>query len=147
MKIPDLTQHPPRSPRVRLGGFAVLARVLDKGRATLAGKQGDYIYGNPLDRHFLAFVGIDKDALLEQIKTGAGDWNMLEWVNANASPTRTPHEVRGWSAYIETMALGEAAELEWLAAQIRKINPARNDIQTIVDFLDADDFASFGGAA
>ena len=33
---PDLTQHPPRSPRVRLGGFAHLPRLLDKARATLA---------------------------------------------------------------------------------------------------------------
>ena len=34
----DLTQRPPRSPRVRLGGYAILARCLDKGRATLAGE-------------------------------------------------------------------------------------------------------------
>ena len=31
---PDLTQRPPRSPRVRLGGFVILPRMLDKGRAT-----------------------------------------------------------------------------------------------------------------
>ena len=30
---PDLTQRPPRSPRVRLGGYAILPRLLDKGRA------------------------------------------------------------------------------------------------------------------
>ena len=32
----DLTQRPPRSFRVRLGNYVVLARMLDKGRATLA---------------------------------------------------------------------------------------------------------------
>jgi hypothetical protein len=36
----DLTQRPPRSFRVRLGNYVVLARMLDKGRATLAGKDG-----------------------------------------------------------------------------------------------------------
>ena len=33
---PNLTQRPPRSPRVRLGGYVVLARILDKGRAEIA---------------------------------------------------------------------------------------------------------------
>ena len=33
---PDLTKFPPRSPRVRLGGYVTLPRMLDKGRATLA---------------------------------------------------------------------------------------------------------------
>ncbi len=39
---PDLTQRPPRSPRVRLGGYVILPRMLDKGRAALAGKLGEY---------------------------------------------------------------------------------------------------------
>jgi hypothetical protein len=42
--ITDLTQHPPRGFRVRLGDLVILARMLDKGRATLAGKNGDYEY-------------------------------------------------------------------------------------------------------
>ncbi len=34
LHTPDLTQFPPRSPRVRLGGYVILPRMLDKGRAT-----------------------------------------------------------------------------------------------------------------
>src|SRR5436190_23064698 len=34
----DLTQRPPRSFRVRLGNYVILARMLDNGRATLAQK-------------------------------------------------------------------------------------------------------------
>ena len=30
LSAPNLTQRPPRSPRVRLGGYVILARVLDK---------------------------------------------------------------------------------------------------------------------
>ena len=33
---PDLSQHPPRSPRTRLGGYAHLPRLLDKARAHAA---------------------------------------------------------------------------------------------------------------
>ena len=45
----DLTQRPPRSFRVRLGGFVILARMLDKGRATLSKKNGEYNYNSPID--------------------------------------------------------------------------------------------------
>jgi hypothetical protein len=147
MNAPDLTQRPPRSPRVRLGGYAMLARVLDKARASLVGKAGDYKYGNPMDQHFFAFTGIAQDALLEEVKTGAGDWALLLWVNANASPKRAPHEIRAWSAWLETMPVGEAEDLEWFAAQAKRINPARADLQTVMDYLDADDHVSYGGAA
>ena len=58
---PDLTQRPPRSPRVRLGGYVLLPRMLDKGRATLAGTNGPYIYACPLDQRFLNFAGIDPE--------------------------------------------------------------------------------------
>jgi len=63
IQAPDLTKQPPRSPRVRLGGYAILPRMLDKGRATLVGKNGEYHYACPNDQHFLRFVGIDPDAL------------------------------------------------------------------------------------
>jgi hypothetical protein len=55
---PDLTKQPPRSPRVRLGGYVILPRMLDKGRATVAGKHGEYRYACPLDGRFLEFAGI-----------------------------------------------------------------------------------------
>ena len=145
LNAPNLTQRPTRSPRVRLGGYAVLPRVLDKARALLAGQPGDYKYGNPLDQHFFQFTGIAPDALLEQVKTGAGDWELLQWVNANAATKRGAHEIRAWSAYLETMPIGDAEDLEWFAAQAKRLNPARTDLQTIMDYLDADDHASYGG--
>jgi hypothetical protein len=67
LNTPDLTKFPPRSPRVRLGGYAILPRCLDKGRATLAGKQGEYHYACPLDQRFLTFAGIDPEALKKQL--------------------------------------------------------------------------------
>ena len=65
---PDLTQRPPRSPRVRLGGYAILPRLLDKGRALIAGKNGEYIYACPMDQHFLEFAGVNPEALKKQVE-------------------------------------------------------------------------------
>jgi len=38
--------------RVRLGNYVILARMLDKGRATLAKKNGEYNYKSGTDQHW-----------------------------------------------------------------------------------------------
>ena len=97
---PDLTQRPPRSPRVRLGGYVLLPRILDKGRATVAGKPGEYRYGaKTMDRHFFNFVGLDPDALKSEIAKGGGDLELLTWIQANAKHQRQPWEIAAWSEY------------------------------------------------
>ncbi|HYF36468.1 MAG TPA: DUF5069 domain-containing protein, partial [Prosthecobacter sp.] len=82
---PDLTQRPPRSTRARLGGYVLLPRMLDKGRATLAGTNGGYRYACPLDQQFLKFAGIDADQLKEQIALDKGDGELLEWITENSA--------------------------------------------------------------
>ena len=67
---PDLTKRAPRSARVRLGGYVILPRMLDKGRATINGKNGEYHYNCPLDQHFVKFAGIDPAALKKQLDDG-----------------------------------------------------------------------------
>src|ERR1041385_3486005 len=81
LHAPDLTQRPPRSLRSRLGGYALLPRMLDKGRATIAGKNGDYSYDSPLDQHILKFAGIDPRKLLAELNKGKGDGEILDWIN------------------------------------------------------------------
>ncbi len=76
--IPDLTKQPPRSPRVRLGGYVILPRMLDKGRSTIAGRNGEYHYACPMDQRLLEFTGIDPEALKKQLAADKGDWAILE---------------------------------------------------------------------
>jgi len=98
---PDLTHNPPRSPRVRLGGYAILPRMLDKGRATIAGKNGEYHYACPMDQRLLEFLGIDAEALKEQLVAGKGDAEILEWIQNNAKHKRTEAEIASWSTLAE----------------------------------------------
>lgn len=147
IQSPDLTQRAPRSAKIRLGGYAMLPRILDKARALLAGKVGDYVYGNPMDQFFFEFTGITQEQLLERVKGGAGDWAVLLWVNEITSPKRAPYEIKAWSDYLESLLLGGAESLTWFAEQVARINGDRTDILTIMDYLDVDDFVSFGGVA
>jgi hypothetical protein len=66
--------------RIRLGGFAILARMLDKGRALLAKKNGEYNYNSPTDQHLVRFLGFDPEALLKELAAGKGDGEILQWV-------------------------------------------------------------------
>jgi hypothetical protein len=147
ISAPDLTQRPPRSARVRLGGYALLPRMLDKGRATLVGKNGDYHYACPLDQHFVSFVGIDTDALKEQLAAGKGDGEILEWIEANARHKRAPWEVQQWSHYHETRVVSDLETRDFYNKLHMEAGPKREDIATWPDLLDLDDYVSFGGKA
>jgi hypothetical protein len=70
--------------RGRLGGFAILARMLDKGRATLVKKNGEYNYNSPTDQYLIRFLEFDPETLLQQLAAGKGDGEILQWVSANA---------------------------------------------------------------
>ena len=145
---PDLTQRPPRSPRCRLGGYVLLPRLLDKGRATLAGRHGEYHYNCPLDRRFFDFTGIDAKKLLAELKKGKGDGAILEWIHRHARPRRGLWEIHQWSDFQEYRGPDSDAEtLQYFCACVGKLTKTREDIKTWADLLDLDDLVSFGGKA
>jgi hypothetical protein len=144
---PDLTQRPPRSPRVRLGGFATLPRMLDKGRATIAGKNGEYHYACPMDQRLLAFLGLNPEALKKQLAAGKGDGEILEWILKNAKNKRTDEEIAAWSAQADLRTPADTESREFFQGIHAKIAPKREDVATWFDLLDLDDYVSFGGLA
>lgn len=145
---PNLTQRPPRSPRVRLGGYVVLTRILDKGRAEIAGTAGEYKYNNPADHHWFRFTGITAGALKAELATGKGDGEMLAWIEQNAPHKRMPWEIQQWSAYFsERGPDGDVETLEFFAKRVGEFNKTREDVKTWFDLLDLDDHVTFGGKA
>ncbi len=145
MNAPDLTKQPPRSPRVRLGGYVILPRMLGKGRAVLAGKNGEYNFACPLDQQFLGFAGIDPEALKQQLAAGKGDGEILEWITQNAKPARAGSEIVAWSSWQEQRAPDNPGSRAFFNDIHAKVAPQRTDIATWFDLLDLDDYASFGG--
>ena len=143
LATPDLTQHPPRSPRVKLGGYAHLPRLLDKARAFSAGKNGGYHFNCPMDQHFFSFTGIDHEALLTELKAGRSDSEMLAWIRGKTK--RLPSEIAAWSAWLETIAPGGAPGHEWFGETIKASLSERDDIFGFFELLDMDDYVSFGG--
>lgn len=143
----DLTKRAPRSPRVRIGGFVILARMLDKGRAVLENTNGEYKYACPLDQHFLTFVDIDPAKVLDQLKAGKGDGEVLDYILANCKRKPLPQEITSWSQHFENRAPSDVDSRHFLQEIHQKIAPDRSDIVTWFDLLDLDDYVSFGGKA
>jgi hypothetical protein len=146
-QAPDLSQHPPRSPRARLGGFVHLPRLIDKARAQAAGKMGAYNWNCPLDKRWAVFTGLDPEALLAEAKTGKSDTELLEWVMAGLKPQRQQWEILAWSTWIENLAPGDAQRHKTFSESITSLAPKREDIRTMFDRLEVDDYVSFGGRA
>jgi hypothetical protein len=147
MQAVDLTKQAPRSPRVRLGGYVILPRMLDKGRATLAGKNGEYHYACPMDQRFLEFAGVDPEALKQELAKGKGDAEILEWIQANAKRKPAEVEIAVWSEHAERRAPSDSESRAYFNELQAKVAPKREDIATWFDLLDVDDYVSFGGKA
>jgi len=147
LNVPDLTHRPPRSPRVRLGGYVILARCLDKGRATLAGKNGEYIYACPLDQNWFTFAGIRPQELKKQLARGKSDTEILEWIVAHSTAKRQPWEIAQWSAHYEHRGPTDVETRQYFNALLAKLSKKREDVVGWFDLLDLDDYVSFGGKA
>src|SRR5690242_4697156 len=65
----DLRNDEPRSAHDKLGGVKLLARIVDKGRASITGTLGAYIFFDcPLDRVFFETVNVSRDNFLEMLQ-------------------------------------------------------------------------------
>ncbi len=144
---PDLTKQAPRSARVRLGGYVILPRMLDKGRATLASKNGEYHYACPMDQRLLEFLGLDPELLKKQLAAGKGDGEILEWILTNRKNQHTASEIASWSSHQEQRVPTDPESRAYFNELHTKAAPAREDIATWFDLLDVDDYVSFGGKA
>lgn len=134
----DLTQTPPRSPRVRLGGYVILARAIDKCRATLIGKNGGYNFNSPLDQELFRFKGVAAAAFRQAVASGLGDAALVEWLNRHGTP-RSAAEIAQWSDQQERASLLDNPQWRefFIAECIRLgLDPERT---TRFDRLEADD--------
>jgi Domain of unknown function (DUF5069) len=145
MNITDLTQRPPRSPRLKLGGYVILPRMLDKGRAEIAGKAGEYHFACPLDQRLLSFTGLTAEDIVNLLKQGKSDTEVLAWIREHAK--QNDWEIFHWSEFHILRVPSDNESRQHFNETLQKIAPDRDDIATWFDLLDLDDFVSFGGAA
>ncbi|SDU04944.1 protein of unknown function [Verrucomicrobium sp. GAS474] len=138
----DLSKTAPRSPRVRIAGFALALRSADKCRSALAGTPGEYHYDCPLDKMLFAFKGITGDQFKAAVHAPRNDEEIGLWLTTNGI-SKTPLETAAWSDSMENARPIENPERRAdFIANCGKvgINP---ETSTLFDWLEADDIATF----
>jgi hypothetical protein len=134
----DLNLEPPRSPRNRLGGYAILARCLDKGRAELHHTAGEFHFNCPLDNMLFTFKGVDGDDVRKMLQEDATDEDAVEWFNNHGTP-RTSKEIAQWSAAMEAVRpYGDPEKKDWFVGECEPLglNPEKT---TLFEYLEEDD--------
>lgn len=123
----------------------ILPRILDKCRALLAGRQGEYKFACPLDQRWFDLMGIDPETLKTEVSTGKSDTEILAWAKSNAKNKPSDADIAAWSAHEEARTPGNVESREYFNELHKKVAPQREDVVTWFDLLDVDDYASFGG--
>ena len=138
----DLTKEAPRSPRTRLGDYALMARMIDKGRATLNRTVGEYHFACPLDQMLFTYKGVQADDVKALLASGANDEQVLAWFNEHGA-SKTADETKTWSAGVESYTPhGDPEKREWFDGECAALglDPVKS---SLFDFLETDDRVSF----
>src|SRR6266566_4679586 len=142
----DLTKEAPRSPRIRVGGYAILGRTIDKCRALVAGNIGEYHFDCPLDNMLFGFKGVKGDDFKAQIEQGASDQEIVEWLNRSGEK-KSPEEIKRWSEKVEVDSLyNDPEKRDFFSEEAKKLglDPAKT---TTFEWLELDDKVCHAKAA
>lgn len=135
----DLTKEAPASPRHRVGGYVILARLADKARAEfLGGNLGEFHTDCPLDHMLIDWKGVAYSELKEQILAGADNEALAKYLDGHGTP-KTAAEVTEFSDGLEAANPYFVPEKkEWFAGECAKLNldPSKT---TLFAWLEADD--------
>jgi len=137
----DLTKEAPRSPRIRVGGFAILGRTIDKCRALVAGEIGEYHFDCPLDNMLFGFKGVQGDDFKENNEQCASEQIIVEWLNQRREK-KTPADIKRWDEDLEARSLYNHPEKrEFFSEAVRKLglDPAKTKT---FEWLEIDDRVS-----
>jgi hypothetical protein len=137
----DLTRESPRSPRIRVGGYAILGRTIDKCRALVAGNIGEYHFDCPLDNMLFGFKGVKGYDFKVQVDHGASDQEIVEWLNRNGEE-KTPAETKRWAEEVEASSLyNDPEKRDFFVEGCKKLglDPAKT---TTFEWLEIDDKVS-----
>jgi hypothetical protein len=133
----DLRKQFPRSPKEQVGGYAHVARIIDKARAHNAGTLGEYIYNCPMDQSWFQLTGVSAEAFAAAIKT-RDDRQMAEWIRQNAKP-RSPVEIEAWNQTLLSRTPSSPESQQRFLATRQKLAPERTDITTWPDLIDLEE--------
>jgi hypothetical protein len=107
----NLTKQAPHSPRDRFGDFAILARTVDKCRASIVGKLGEYHYDCPLDNQLFGFKGVNGAQFKKVVSSAKTYEDVAAWLQKNGTP-KTADEIKAWSDKMDALKLRDIPTMQ-----------------------------------
>ena len=133
----DLTREFPRSPCDQLEGMMILPRAIDKARAQLEGKLGDYIfYGCRFNRHLFNTLGVLEDEFLDAVRTTANDEGVLEWIREFVRPER--QKVEKMNEWVRNNP-PSPEEHEEFRNELERVDPGNDSVETWTELIDLEE--------
>ena len=138
----DLTKQAPHSPRERLAGFAIARRAIDKCRASMDGKQGEYHYDCAMDNSLFSFKGVTGEQFKTAVESSKNYEDVGAWLLANGT-TKTTAEIKSWSDEMEAGSLMKNPEKRGFFIKDCSRLGLNPEMNSTFDWLEADDRESF----
>lgn len=147
-KLPRVSGFPLRSPAAKVQGIVYFGRMLDKIRLHAEGKLPDDYQANlglRFDAHCTAFLRVRYEQIVELVKQGSTDEEVLRWCFAHGRQP-SQDDVHVWNGFMRKRGWhDEVAEL--LTRRKKEAGMAgRSEIKTMFEFIDVDEGRSLPDA-
>ena len=129
------------SPSVKVGGIVYFGRMLEKIRANARGElSADYQpnLGKGFDKLCVRFLNLIYGELVERVKAGGSDEEILEWCFAKGRRLSND-EIHVWNEFMRKCGWNDALTEKLIFRKQEAGMTERDDIQTMFEFIDADE--------
>ncbi len=130
-----------RSPAARVGGLVYFGRMLDKIRVHASGQlPADYQQnlGRGFDEFCVNFLGVQYHQLVDRVKQGGGDEEILQWCYAMGRKP-TDQELFVWNDFMRKRGWNDDIAETLLRRKKEAGMAGRSEIKTMFQFIDVDE--------
>jgi gluconokinase len=136
MNVPGL-----RSPHDKVGGIVYFGRMLDKIRLNVAGQLPAEFQPNlgiAFDERATRLLWIEYPALVERVKEGGNDEEILEWC-CQRGRKPSDEEIEVWNEFMRKRGWNDEATSRLVQRKAEGGFSDRDDVQTMFDYIDLDE--------
>ena len=136
MNVPGL-----RSPHDKVGDLVYFGRMLDKIRLHESGALPAEYHANLgefFDKMCVQHLGVTYPALVERVKQGGADGEIFAWCQENGRPL-TGQDIHIWNEFIRKRGWNDPFNARLVQRKAESGFTSRDDIQTLFDYIDADE--------
>ena len=136
MKAPGL-----RSPHDKVSGLVYFGRMLDKIRLHQRGELHPELHANlgeGFDKTCAQFLGVPYTEIAEHVKGGASDEETLAWCRVRGRQF-SEQDAYVWNEFMRKRGWNDVASERLVQRKAESGLSSRADIQTMFDYIDADE--------